>query len=169
MNQIPIRRFILACVGAGVLIASLILWPSGRKNLRADGVKRTFVSPSGQRLETFFDGLPQNSRYSLKRILDANRQVVNCGERNSSPKLLSGIFGQATVHAFSCPDDNGNCKGGNWEQYTNECDTGGGCSGTYEDTRNNPEYPCWGFTYDGINCGTLAQCGCENLQCYSCE
>jgi hypothetical protein len=137
---------------------------------RSERAGVVIISTSGQKLATLFDGLPHNPRFSLDRIVASNRQRSKCGQGASKPDIMGRLFGGVTVYAFSCPDNNGNCQGNGWVQYTNYCNTGGPCSGSYQDTRNDPyEGDCYGFSYDGTYCGTAPTCGCQNYQCYTCE
>jgi hypothetical protein len=64
-----------------------------------DSVESTIVSSSGQKLTTFFDGLPDSPKFSLKAILAARRALPRCGKKQEKAGIYQRLFSAAVVHA----------------------------------------------------------------------
>lgn len=125
-----------------------------------DSIKSVIVSSSGQRLTTLFEGLPHDPRYSLKDILAARRALPKCGGKPDIP-LLQRLFGTAVVYA-GCPYVS--CGGSGWLNFEDQCNTGGPCSGNYNNTTWDPTSDS-GYFGPATHCGTSYACGCETYTC----
>ncbi len=143
-----------------------------------NSIKSVVVSASGQKLTTLFEGLSPDPRYSVKDILATRRALPRCGKKpgtlqsgekpgavqsllSNTRDSLQSFFGNSVVYANCLVTF---CGGTGWVQIINSCDTGGRCSGVYEDVTNDGHSDT-GFFQDSAHCGSIPQCGCFNLTC----
>jgi hypothetical protein len=126
-----------------------------------DSIKSVTVSSSGQRLTTFFEGLPHDARYSLKALLAARRALPRCGRKPEEPGIVQSLFGSGVVYA-NCHF--ASCGGDGWVDHYISCDAGGGCSGIYDYADNDGLSP-YGSYQSIFHCGSLPECGCESPTC----
>ena len=62
-----------------------------------DSVKSTIISSSGQKLTTFYEGLPRSPKFALKGILAARRALPRCGKKQENAGINQRLFGSAVV------------------------------------------------------------------------
>jgi hypothetical protein len=157
---LSLRLFGSYLVLTSLLIAALALAVRNHSSTQAS-TKSIIVSSSGQRLATLFEGLPQDQRYSLKDILATRSALPKCGKKPDKPSLLQTLFGTAVVYA-GCPIIE--CGGNGWINFTDFCNTGGSCSGSYNSTTQDPQSNN-GYTAFRTYCGSSPACGCETYSC----
>lgn len=129
-----------------------------------NSVETTIVSSSGQRIATFFDGLPHSPKSSLKTLLAARSALPKCGKKQEKAGIYQRLFSSPVVHAGGgiCLDTF--CGGTGWVQFNDSCNTGGPCSGNYIRVTYDGQSSA-GFAEFSEHCGTIAACGCFELTC----
>ena len=126
-------------------------------------ITTTMVSSAGPLLNNFFEGTKPSPSYSLARMLAVRRAMPECGKKKS--RFLQGLSEITTVHAQDknyCPRTE--CGGDGWTEFEDECNTGGPCSGSYENTEFDG-MSMNGYVFDGDYCGQSWACGCVSFIC----
>jgi hypothetical protein len=120
------------------------------------------VSPSGERLISLFEGRPHDPLLALERV---QARPTPCSKAESHTKLP--VLAGTTVHACGTCQPIDGCLGKNWLEESTSCNTGGGCSGSYELAEPDPlrGSPNVGWTRDGTACGGCSECGCAEPTC----
>lgn len=146
--------------GLGSVLIALVIFALFRNHRpHSPAITTAMVSSSGPIVNDFFEGTKPDSRYSLRRIQAVRRAMPVCGAKRSS--FLPHLFQIQTVYA-SCPPSD--CTGDGWKDFTDECNTGGPCSGTYNNTEDDP-LSTDGFFDPGSHCGSIPECGCVTITC----
>lgn len=137
---------------------------------------------SGQRLPTFFDGVPSDPQNSWE-LLMANRNRPRCGGtvaeygllrslgdalHTAASDLLQYVRGNTNVYAAPCPT--AACAGTRLVYDFYECFVTMYCLGTVQNPSYDPQSgdPCKGSCRDGTHCGLDPSCGCHQKLCNSC-
>jgi hypothetical protein len=149
-------------VGLGILTAlsTATILRLQSHAMRHGSVKSVVVSSSGQILTTLFEGSRTDPKFSVRNILAKNSALPRCGQKTETP-LLQSIFGPSVVYAICLLCE---CGGQGWMNFTDNCDTGGGCSGSYNNIRFVPDSPL-GYMCLRSYCGSIPECGCEYTTC----
>lgn len=160
---------------AGIVAVALAGGASLHHQQVRDSKKVISISQSGDTIPSLFDGLPHVSSYSLNQIdlMKRNRPEPCKATGASKPKgtskqsALRRLFGISVVYAQDCFP--GQCGGTRWVAVEKSCNTGGGCSGTYEYAQPDPEGdPCDGFAPNNAHCGDDCSCGQSDSICPMC-
>ena len=161
------KRLAVICAISGLSFLLLLV-------VRAGYIPRTFHRPpghvattvvdssSGLRLASLFEGQPHDPRLALEHV---QPRPIPCSKAESRAELP--VLAGTTVHACGTCLPTDGCLGKNWMQGTAFCNTGGGCSGSYEFAQPDPFHasPEVGFMRDGTACGGCSECGCAEPTC----
>ncbi len=165
------RALGLRLLGLGLVVVFLLVGVASviRHASTQGSAKSTIVSSSGQGLATLFDGLPRNPKYSLKTISDIRRTLPRCGQKQEAgifQRIYQRLFGSSVVFAkpiLNCLPSS--CGGTGWTQTHPMCNTGGGCSGSYDSVTYDGMSDFGFFGLGNLHCGESAACGCDDFTC----
>jgi hypothetical protein len=160
MKKVQSKQLLGLCFVLTLLLIGVVTSVIRSHASAQSSIKSVMFSSSGQRLKTLFEGEPRDPRYSLKDILATRRALPKCGGKQDI-SLLQRLFGSSVVYA-GCPF--GGCGGTGWANFTDFCNTGGPCSGSYNSTTPDPD-SSFGSEYDHTYCGSSPACGCVSYAC----
>lgn len=171
--RLPVRalRFLILYTLFGLVLLGVpdpLIPRIQRKAPSAESI--VMVLPSGQKLASFFEGLPKNSLYSLESMAAKNREMQRCRQVTSTDEVgfWKRFIALPTVHA-QCGSPL-SCSGSYWIDYFDSCNTGGPCSGGYWNATIDyiEGNQCTGAANDGGHCGSICQCGLQVSTCVNC-
>jgi len=157
-----IKALILLCAvaGTGISIGSS---PSQKG---AAPIKRrpTFISVSGTRLPTLFQGLRANPLYSIPVLLNHRRPPSSCSRTAVGATLLDRILGARVAYAQGGCENGGSCTGSYWEVVAVNCTNNPpACTkAIVESSAYNPGGGCYycGFCSQPQCCPGQQTCAC---------
>jgi len=127
------------------------------------------ISSSGQRLNSFFEGLAHLPSNSLETIVAKNHELRECRRLRTKQSPLAQLLEMPTVYASHGCFPPFPCGGSYWTQFQDACDFNG-CGGSFLNTTYDYELGSWcaGYFFDGGHCGPICECGWQSVICWQC-